>query len=68
MLTAPVGEVASRLGEWLSSEQGFVHRILERLPVTPPNYMEISRMNESGEWPESDPVDLEAGANRCAVR
>jgi glyoxylase-like metal-dependent hydrolase (beta-lactamase superfamily II) len=67
MLTASVGEVATRLCEWLSSEQDFVHRILERIPGTPPNYLEISRMNESGEWPDSDPVDLEAGANRCAV-
>jgi glyoxylase-like metal-dependent hydrolase (beta-lactamase superfamily II)/rhodanese-related sulfurtransferase len=67
MLAASVGEISMRLADWLSSEQGFVHRILKRIPETPPNYLEISRMNETGEWPESDPMDLEAGANRCAV-
>ncbi|MGH9631400.1 MAG: MBL fold metallo-hydrolase [Bryobacteraceae bacterium] len=67
LLTASIGEVASRLGDWLSSEEEFVKRILARIPPTPPNYLAISRINESGEWPESDPTDLEAGANRCAV-
>jgi glyoxylase-like metal-dependent hydrolase (beta-lactamase superfamily II)/rhodanese-related sulfurtransferase len=67
MLTASIGEVAGRLADWLSSEQEFVTRILARIPETPPNYAVISRINESGEWPDSDPTDLEAGANRCAV-
>jgi hypothetical protein len=36
------------------------------LPPTPPNHAQIVASNESGQWPE-DPVELEAGANRCAV-
>ena len=67
LLTAPLGQVASRLGDWLRSEETFVSRILARIPPTPPNYLVISQTNESGEWPASDPTDLEAGANRCAV-
>jgi glyoxylase-like metal-dependent hydrolase (beta-lactamase superfamily II) len=67
LLTAPLGEVAGRLGDWLCSEDAFVSRILARIPPTPPNYVVISQANESGEWPASDPTDLEAGANRCAV-
>jgi glyoxylase-like metal-dependent hydrolase (beta-lactamase superfamily II)/rhodanese-related sulfurtransferase len=67
LLTAPIGEVASHLRDWLSSEDEFVHRILARIPPTPPNFGVISQANESGQWPDSDPTDLEAGANRCAV-
>lgn len=67
VLTASIGEVAGRLGGWLASEDAFVARILARIPPAPPNYLVISQLNERGEWPESDPTDLEAGANRCAV-
>jgi glyoxylase-like metal-dependent hydrolase (beta-lactamase superfamily II) len=67
MLTASVGEVARRLSDWLSSEEEFVNRILAQIPPMPPNYEVISQANESGEWPDSDPADLEAGPNRCAV-
>ena len=67
MLAAPIREVASRLRDWLRSEEEFVHRILARIPPTPPNYVVISQANKDGNWPDSDPSDLEAGANRCAV-
>lgn len=67
VLTASIGEVARRLGDWLAAEDVFVNRILARIPPTPPNYAAISQLNERGEWPEADPTDLEAGANRCAV-
>ncbi len=67
LLTAPLGEVANLLGEWLASGDRFAARILARIPPTPPNYVAITQLNERGEWPEGDPTDLEAGANRCAV-
>lgn len=67
LLTAPLSEVARNLKEWLASEDNFVNRIVERIPPTPPNYIAISQYNERGEWPQSDPTDLEAGANRCAI-
>jgi glyoxylase-like metal-dependent hydrolase (beta-lactamase superfamily II) len=67
LLTASISDVAARLRSWLGSEEEFVRRILARIPPTPPNYVVISEANESGEWPNSDPTDLEAGANRCAV-
>jgi glyoxylase-like metal-dependent hydrolase (beta-lactamase superfamily II)/rhodanese-related sulfurtransferase len=59
--------VAERLREWLESEAAFVERILSRIPPTPPNFERIVELNESGEIPEEDPTELEAGANRCAV-
>jgi glyoxylase-like metal-dependent hydrolase (beta-lactamase superfamily II)/rhodanese-related sulfurtransferase len=67
LLTCTLGEVTTRLGNWLASEDQFVDRLLARIPPAPPNYAEISRLNERGEWPERDPTELEAGANRCAV-
>jgi glyoxylase-like metal-dependent hydrolase (beta-lactamase superfamily II) len=66
-VTARLGEVGDRLSDWLSSEEKFVERILQRIPPTPPNYARIVELNEAGVLPESDPTDLEAGANRCAV-
>ena len=51
-----------------SSESAFVERVTSKLPPTPPNFARIVELNEAGEFPTSDPTDLEAGANRCAVR
>ena len=31
-------------------------------------FVRIVELNEAGEFPAGDPTDLEAGANRCAVR
>lgn len=49
------------------SPEQFAHRILSRIPPTPPNHHTIVGLNEAGELPQGDPTDLEAGANRCAV-
>lgn len=55
------------LSDWLVSESAFVERVASRLPPTPPNFVRIVQLNETGEFPPGDPTDLEAGANRCAV-
>jgi hypothetical protein len=60
--------VATWLSGWLSSESAFVDRVTSNLPATPPNFVRIVELNEAGEFPTGDPTDLEAGANRCAVR
>ena len=67
-IAASVGEVASWLSVWLGSESEFVERVTSNLPPTPPNFVRIVQLNESGDAPGIDPTDLEAGANRCAVR
>jgi glyoxylase-like metal-dependent hydrolase (beta-lactamase superfamily II)/rhodanese-related sulfurtransferase len=66
-LTGSLGQVFSRLGSWLASEDGFVSRLLARLPSTPPNYQRIIELNEQGTAAGVDATELEAGANRCAV-
>jgi glyoxylase-like metal-dependent hydrolase (beta-lactamase superfamily II)/rhodanese-related sulfurtransferase len=62
-----IAGVSSWLDEWLSSETGFVDRLVSRLPETPPNFIKIVELNERGELPNGDVTDLEAGANRCAI-
>jgi hypothetical protein len=62
-----LGVVSEHLRKWLESESAFTDRILSRIPPTPPNFERIVELNESGEIPEEDPTELEAGANRCAV-
>jgi glyoxylase-like metal-dependent hydrolase (beta-lactamase superfamily II) len=49
------------------SEDAFVESLLARIPPTPPNHQRIVELNEAGLLPDSDPTELEAGANRCAV-
>jgi glyoxylase-like metal-dependent hydrolase (beta-lactamase superfamily II) len=67
-VSATLKEVTAWLAEWLTSESGFVNRVTSNVPPTPPNFVRIVELNEAGEFSAGDPTDLEAGANRCAVR
>ena len=67
-VTASVEDVAAWLIGWLESESSFVTRVTSNLPETPPNFMRIVALNEAGVFPTDEVTDLEAGANRCAVR
>lgn len=49
------------------SEDVFIDTILQRIPPTPANYLSIVEKNIKGNFSDVDPVDLEAGPNRCAV-
>jgi glyoxylase-like metal-dependent hydrolase (beta-lactamase superfamily II) len=65
-VTATLGEVRAHVEPLLASEEEFVTGILGRLPPTPPNFLEVIKLNEAGALP-ADPTELEAGANRCAA-
>jgi glyoxylase-like metal-dependent hydrolase (beta-lactamase superfamily II) len=67
-IAEPLGNVMARLSLWMASEPAFVDRLTSNLPPTPPNFERIVELNEAGEYPAADFEDLEAGANRCAVR
>jgi glyoxylase-like metal-dependent hydrolase (beta-lactamase superfamily II) len=67
-VAARLDDVTTWLSGWLASESAFVERMTSNLPATPPNFVRIVELNEAGEFPTGDPTDLEAGANRCAVR
>ncbi len=66
-LAATLGEVREQIPILRLAAAEFVDTILARIPPTPPNHAAIVAFNEAGEWPDGDPTDLEAGANRCAV-
>ncbi|HEX6853595.1 MAG TPA: MBL fold metallo-hydrolase [Candidatus Polarisedimenticolaceae bacterium] len=68
--------VHTRLGEALDGiealamdEESFARSVAEALPPKPPNFQVVLAVNE-GRAPlgELDPLDLEAGPNRCAAR
>jgi len=67
-VAADMSEIATWLSGWLVSEAAFVERLISHLPPTPPNFARIVDLNEAGDFPTGDPTDLEASANRCAVR
>ncbi len=46
----------------------FVESILSKLPPSPPNYLTIAEINKSGNIADFIVADLEAGANRCAIK
>lgn len=66
-ISALLGEVQGKLDMPKMPEDAFVEAMLARLPAAPPNYERIVACNEKGLLPESDPTELEAGANRCAI-
>ena len=49
------------------SEAAFIDTILNRIPPTPANYLSIVEKNIKGDFSDINPIDLEAGANRCAI-
>lgn len=66
VLAKTVGTIRETVTFARLDSAAFVKAVLERLPPTPPNHSRIVELNERGEIP-SDPGELEAGANRCAV-
>lgn len=66
-LVATLAEVRERVNMLRMCEADFLATILARIPPTPPNHAQIVALNEAGAMPATDPTDLEAGANRCAV-
>ena len=67
-VAATLAEIDGWLSGWLVSDVAFVDRVTSQLPPTPPNFARIVGLNEAGEFPADDPIDLEAGANRCAIK
>ncbi|CAM1374285.1 MBL fold metallo-hydrolase [Tenacibaculum xiamenense] len=49
------------------SKEGFITSLLRNIPETPPNYESIVELNKEGRAKEDELIELEAGANRCAV-
>ncbi|HEU4859359.1 MAG TPA: MBL fold metallo-hydrolase [Chitinophagaceae bacterium] len=64
---ATIGNIKQNVAMLKLNEEEFANTILQRIPPTPPNYLSIVEKNIKGDFSDINPVDLEAGANRCAV-
>lgn len=66
-VAAPLGEVREQTALLAVPKNEFIDTLLARIPPTPPNHERIVDLNEAGRMPDGDLIDLEAGANRCAI-
>ncbi|MHC4415987.1 MAG: MBL fold metallo-hydrolase [Planctomycetota bacterium] len=66
---ARLGDLRSRLELFNVDETSFVEMILAGLGPKPPSFQTVINLNEGkADLGETDPLDIEAGPNRCAVR
>jgi glyoxylase-like metal-dependent hydrolase (beta-lactamase superfamily II)/rhodanese-related sulfurtransferase len=66
-ICAPLSEVRENTRILTETEDTFVEKVAGRATPLPQNFERIVELNRTGESPEGDPTDLEAGANRCAA-
>lgn len=62
-----IGNIKKTVAMLQLKEEEFINTILQRIPPTPANYLSIVEKNIKGDFRDINPVDLEAGANRCAI-
>ena len=62
-----IGSIKKNVAVLQLNEEEFINTIQQRIPPTPANYLSIVEKNISGDFSDINPVDLEAGANRCAI-
>ncbi len=66
-LSATLGKLRSNVALLSEDEETFAEKVAGQVFPTPSNHERIVELNRSGEIPEEDPSELEAGANRCAA-
>ena len=66
-IQATIGNIKKSVAMLQLKEEEFINAILQRIPPTPANYLAIVEKNLKGDFSDINPVDLEAGANRCAI-
>ena len=66
-IQATIGNIKKSVAMLQLKEEEFINAILQRIPPTPANYLAIVDKNLKGDFSDINPVDLEAGANRCAI-
>jgi glyoxylase-like metal-dependent hydrolase (beta-lactamase superfamily II)/rhodanese-related sulfurtransferase len=62
-----IGSIKKNTAMLQLKEEEFIDTLLQHIPPAPANYLSIVEKNIKGDFSDIDPVDLEAGANRCAV-
>ncbi len=66
-IQATIGAIKQNVDMVKLSELEFIDTILQRIPAAPANYLSIVEKNIKGNFSDINPVDLEAGANRCSI-
>ena len=64
---ATIGNIKQNVAILKLKEEEFVNNILQHIPPSPANYVSIVERNVRGDFTDINPIDLEAGANRCAI-
>lgn len=67
LIQTTIGSIKKTVPMLQLNEADFVSTIQNRIPPTPANYLAIVEKNIKGDFGDINPVDLEVGANRCAV-
>ncbi len=67
LVQTTIGEAKKNIAMLKNNEEDFINSLLQKIPATPPNFLSIVEKNIIGNYEGVNPVDLEAGANRCAV-
>lgn len=67
LIKTTIGEAKNNIPLLRGSEEEFITSVLQKIPPTPPNFLSIVEKNIAGNYEGINPIDLEAGANRCAV-
>jgi len=66
-IRATISEIKKNVQILQLSKGDFVKTILDKLPPPPANHLTIVERNLSGNMADINPIELEAGANRCAI-
>src|SRR5687768_16790743 len=67
LVQTTIGKAKQNIDMLKLGEEEFVNTVLQRIPPTPANYLSIVEKNIKGDYSDISPIDLEAGANRCAI-
>lgn len=67
LIQTTLGNIKQNVAILQLNEEEFIGTIQQRIPPTPANYLAIVGKNITGDFSDINPVDLEAGANRCAI-
>jgi glyoxylase-like metal-dependent hydrolase (beta-lactamase superfamily II) len=67
IIQASLAQIKNSVSILQLDEETFITDLIQRIPPTPPNYLIIAEKNLEGDFKDVNPMDLEAGANRCAV-
>ena len=67
LICSSLGDIKDNVEILQLDEEDFIGDLLSKIPDTPPNYKEIVKLNLKGDRGVANLIELEAGANRCAI-